>query len=73
MSIKVEVDAIEKWDIIERRYKIDWSIPRSKVQIDVAIPVQIGIIADFIEEIKARHIIAKIIVEQGEIEDPAVW
>ena len=73
MSVKVEVDAIEKWDIIERAWKIDWSVPRSKVDIDVSVKVQIGIVADVIEECKARIEIAKIIEEQGVIDDPAVW
>lgn len=64
---------IERWDIIERSWKIDWTTEASKADIDVAIKVQIGIIADCIEEIKARHEIAQIIIEQGKIEDPAVW
>lgn len=64
---------IEKFDIIERKWKVDWSIPDSDADIDVAVKVQIGIVADCIEEIKARHEIAVIIAEQPEFDDPAVW
>ena len=66
-------DVVYKWDIIERSWKPDWSEEPSQADIDVAVKVQIGIIADCIEEIKARNEIAKIIVEQGPIDDPAVW
>jgi hypothetical protein len=73
-NVIIEVDAVERWDIVERRWKIDWSERRPEpVDIDVAVKVQIGIVADVIEEVKARHEIARIIVEQGQIDDPAVW
>lgn len=55
--------SVEKWDIIERKWKVDWSVSPSEADIDVAVKVQIGIIADCIEEIKARHEIAKIVAE----------
>lgn len=61
MSKKVEVDAIEKWDIIDRKWKIDWSVRRSKADIDVSVKVQIGVVADVIEEAKARVEIANIV------------
>lgn len=64
---------IEKYDIIEKKWKVDWSIPDSDADIYVDVKVQLGVIADFIEEIKARHEIAKIISEQDDFEDPAVW
>jgi len=72
--VRIEVDAVERWDIVERKWKIDWSEHRPEpVDIDVGVKVQIGIVADIIEEVKARHEIAQIIVEQGPIDDPAVW
>ena len=66
--VRVEVDAVERWDIIERAWKIDWAEHRPEpVDIDVAVKVQIGVIADIMEEVKARHEIARIIVEQSMI------
>mgnify|MGYP001766020230 CR=1 FL=1 len=69
----IQVDAIEKWDIIERKWKIDWSEKRSDVQLDVAVLVQGSIVADLLEEVQARHQIAAIIASQPPVDDPAVW
>lgn len=64
--------SVEKWDIIERKWKVDWSVEESKADIDVGVKVQIGIIADCIEEIKARHEIAKIVSESVvDYDDPS--
>ena len=64
--------SVEKWDIIERKWKVDWAVEESKADIDVAVKVQIGIIADCIEEIKARHVIAKIVSESKvDYDDPS--
>lgn len=70
----MKIEAVEKWDIIERAWKIDWVEPVPEpVDIDIGVKVQIGVIADIIEEIKARHEIAAIIAAQPVVEDPAVW
>ena len=64
--------SVKKWDIIERKWKVDWSVEESKADIDVSVKVQIGIIADCIEEIKARHEIAKIVAESVvDYDDPS--
>jgi hypothetical protein len=72
--VKVEVDAVERWDIIERAWKIDWSERRPEVvDIDVAVKVQIDVVGSIIQEAIDRIQIEQIIAEQPPIDDPAVW
>lgn len=66
-------DVVVKWDIIEQKWKQDWSVEPSKVQLDVGVLVQGSVVADLIEEVKARHQIAQILVDQQPVDDPAVW
>jgi len=74
VKVMNQIKAIEKWDIVERKWKIHWDEEIEEVDIDVGIKVQIGVIADIIEEIKARHEIAEIIRKQGKVEDdPGIW
>ena len=72
--VRVEVDAVERWDIIERAWKIDWAERRPEVvDIDVAVKVQIDVVGSIIQEAIDRIQIEQIISEQPPIEDPAVW
>lgn len=73
-TVKIEVDCVERWDIVERKWKIDWSERRPEpVDIDVAVKVQIDVVGSIIQEAIDRVQIEQIIAEQGVIEDPAVW
>jgi hypothetical protein len=72
--VRVEVDAVERWDIVERKWKIDWSERRPEpVDIDVGVKVQIDIVGSIIQEAIDRIQIEQIISEQPPVEDPAVW
>ena len=66
-------DVVVKWDILERKWKEDWSVEPSNVQLSVDVLVQGSVVADLIEEVKARHEIAQILVDQQPVDDPAVW
>ena len=66
-------DVVVKWDILERKWKEDWSVEPSKVQLSVDVLVQGSVVADLKEEVKARHEIAQILVDQQPVDDPAVW
>lgn len=72
--VRVEVDAVERWDIVERKWKIDWSERRPEpVDIDIGVKVQIDVVGSIIQEVIDRIQIEQIISEQPPIEDPAVW
>lgn len=66
-------DVVIKWDILERKWKEDWSIEPSNVQLSIDVLVQGSVVADLIEEVKARHEIAQILIDQQPVDDPAVW
>lgn len=66
-------DVVVKWDILEQKWKEDWSVEPSNVQLSVDVLVQGSVVADLIEEVKARHEIAQILVDQQPVDDPAVW
>jgi len=73
-KIQVQVDAVEIWDIIERAWKIDWSIPRSKEDIDVSVKVQIDVVGSIIQEAIDRVQIEQVKVEYpAPIDDPSIW
>ena len=72
--VRVEVDCVERWDIIERSWKIDWSERRpEQVDIDVGVKVQIDVVGSIIQEVIDRIQIEQIISEQPEFNDPSVW
>jgi hypothetical protein len=70
----VEVDAVERWDIIDRQWKIDWAERRPEpVDIDIAVKVQIDVVGSIIQEAIDRIQIEEIVASQPPIDDPAVW
>jgi hypothetical protein len=70
--VRVEVDAVERWDVVERKWKIDWSEPRSKVEVDVAVKVQIDVVGSMIQEAIDRVQIEQVKAEYpAPVDDPA--
>lgn len=73
--VKIEVDCVERWDIISRAWKIDWSERRPEVvDIDIAVKVQIDVVGSIIQEAIDRIEIERVKIEHpAPIDDPSVW